>query len=312
MKRKISTLIIACSLAGVMSGQEQEAQPKLGTYSAGARLVHLYDIGAYRFDTELSKDLKGLNGEFTGFNIGLDMYGEKQFTPLFGLQGGFRFGGMNGSNETEHYQNSFFEFYSDMIFILSNMDRDRLNAKFNYYGKMGLGVGGFKAERFLNSDESLNNRIKSGFWEARLGAGVQYKFSESIRFEADIAYNMVLDDGFDGFDNASGRDPYLSTGIGVAYTFGNVGDKPMYAVNFFSEDYAGAENARMLAEMKAEQENAGQEQRDEFSEFSARIDSLLTWQSARIEELAAQNKEMEEKILQQQSVLATGEAAEGD
>lgn len=310
MKGIITTLTMAFLAMGSLLAQDQEDQTKLGTYSAGLRLVHLYDIGAYRFDSELSQDLKGLNGDFTSFNVGVDMYGEKQFTPLLGIQGGFRFGSMNGSNDLEHYENRFHEIYADMIFILSNMDRSQQTSKFNYYAKGGLGAGIYSAERYLNTDGSLNNEIRSSFWEGRLGAGVQYEFTDNIRFEADIAYNMVLNDGFDGYDHASGRDPYLSTGIGVAYTFGKPGDKPMYSVNFFGDEYAGEDNAKIIAKMKATQENTQASYQQEFSQLRSEIDSLINRQSAQIEQLLAQNRDLEMRLKQQEEILAGKQPSE--
>lgn len=244
MKITIKHIVAAAFLqSGVLLAQNN--QPQLKIFSVGVRAVHLYDLPSKRYDSEYSKDMKGLNGENTSFDLGFDIYAEKQFTPIWGLQLGFRKGGLTGSNEVEYFTNDFYEGYADLIFNLSNLDKRHPESRINYYLKGGMGYGAFSAERFLSSDDSPNGSLEDHFWESRLGAGVQYELNSYLRLELDVAYNIVFSDGFDGYNYATGSDPYLSTGLGLVYTFGKKEDKPMYAVNFFGEEYFGtAEPAR--------------------------------------------------------------------
>ena len=62
----ISLSLLCLSLQSTVAQSTNEAS----RWSLGARINHLYDIGAYRFDTELSRDMRGLNGSFTQFDIG--------------------------------------------------------------------------------------------------------------------------------------------------------------------------------------------------------------------------------------------------
>jgi outer membrane protein OmpA-like peptidoglycan-associated protein len=236
----VSTVLLSLAMSFGVSAQdtnmEKEKNP-LKSYSAGIRVVHLYDLPSYRFDTDLSRDMKGLNGDKTNFDLGFDLYVEKQFTPLLGLQLGFRYGQITGANEVEYYENTFTQVNMDMILILSNLDAFHTNSKWNYYTKLGLGTGSFKAEQFLIADDTPEDLVDDNFWEGHLGVGIQYELNSQWRLELESNYTVAFTDGFDGFNNASGSDTYLATGIGIAYTFGNKDKKATYAVNYFGQDY---------------------------------------------------------------------------
>ena len=282
----------------------QDGPADLNTFSVGLRAAHLYDLPSYKFDNSLSQDLKGLNGDFTNIDLGIDAYLEKQFTPLLGVQAGVRFGGLTGANDVEHYQNRFLTINGDMVFLLSNLDRRRVDARFNYYAKLGLGYGTYRAERFLNADNSSNGEISDDYWETRIGAGVQYELSRNIRLEIDASYNMAHDDGFDGYNNATGSDPYLSTGIGVAYTFGNKEQKPMYSVNFFGEEYAGKIAETPVNEFEAPDKVKLQAFMDEMVAYKEHVDSVMAWQQAFFDDVASRMEAQDSVIAEQAMALA--------
>lgn len=291
MKISMKHIAMAALLqAGVAYGQSQESNLK--TWSIGARAVHLYDLPSYKFDTETSKDMKGLNGDNTKFDLGFDIYVEKQFTPFWGVQVGFRAGGLTGANDVEYYENSFYEGTADLLFNLSNLDKKHINSRWNYYARLGMGMGNFTSERFLAEDNSPNGSFDDNYWEGRAGAGVQYEINSSWRVELDVAYNVAFNDGFDGYNNASGSDPYLSTALGVAYTFGKKEDKPMYAVNFFSPEYFGGETeadrnqATPVDSTLAKELASAKEKMDE-------MDATIARQEAALEELKAEKQKVE-------------------
>ena len=232
---------IAISLASLgLFAQELPAKPDKKNFkslSVGIRGVHLYDLPSYRFDGPLSRDMKGLNGGNTNFDLGVDLYLEKMFTPLLGLQLGYRAANISGANDVEYYRGSFSETSLDVIMIWSNLDLLKVGSPWNIYSKMGLGVGNFKAEQFLIQDDAPDDNFNDGFWEGHIGLGISYEWNNYLRFELESSYNQVYNDGFDGFDGATGSDSYLTTSIGVAYTFGSVSQKPMYSINYFGEGY---------------------------------------------------------------------------
>ncbi len=299
----LNSIILSISLlAAPLMAQNEPAD--LNTFSVGLRAVHLYDLPSYKFDNNLSQDMKGLNGDFTKIDFGADLYVEKQFTPLLGIQAGARFGGLSGSNDVEHYANRFISVNGDMIFILSNLDRNRIDARFNYYAKLGLGYGTYNAERFLSADNSSNGTSSGDYWETRLGAGVQYELNENMRLELDVAYNVAHDDGFDGYNNSTGNDTYLSTGIGVAYTFGNKESKPMYSVNFFGEEYSGIVATTEVPEFEAPEDVKLQAFMDEMIAYKAHVDSVMAWQQAFFDDLAVRMDQQDSVISEQSLALA--------
>lgn len=263
----IKHIIAATFLASGMAAQNGPASLK--TFSIGIRAANFYDLPSYRFDSELSHDMKGLNGDNTRFDIGMDLYLEKQFTPLLGLQAGLRTGGLTGANSREYYKNSFSEGFVDGIFIFSNLNKNRIGKKLDYYAKLGLGYGHFSANRFLQSDNSPNGHTEGRYWEGRPGLGLQYNLNTFLRLELDVDYNIAFNDGFDGYNYGTGSDPYLSTGIGLAYTFGKKAEKPMSSVNFFGPEYFGRDEALIEQEdrvkdslMQAKLEQASQRVED--------------------------------------------------
>jgi len=308
MKISMKHIAMAALLqAGVAYGQSQENNLK--TWSIGARAVHLYDLPSYKFDTETSKDMKGLNGDDTKFDLGFDMYVEKQFTPFWGVQVGFRAAGLTGANDVEYYENSFYEGTADLLFNLSNLDKKHIDSRWNYYVRLGMGLGKFTSERFLIGDDSPNGGFDDNYWEGRAGAGVQYEINPSWRVELDVAYNVAFNDGFDGYNNASGSDPYLSTALGVAYTFGKKEDKPMYGVNFFSPEYFGGETeadrnqATSVDSALANELASAKEKMDE-------MDATIARQEAALEELKAEKQKVEAPKQQKEFVFFDFDSAQ--
>ena len=308
MKISMKHIAMAALLqAGVAYGQSQESNLK--TWSIGARAVHLYDLPSYKYDTEVSRDMKGLNGDNTKFDLGFDIYVEKQFTPFWGVQVGFRAGGLTGSNEVEYYENNFYEGTADLLFNLSNLDKKHIDSRWNYYARLGMGLGNFTSERFLAEDNSPNGVFDDNYWEGRAGAGVQYEINSSWRVELDVAYNVAFNDGFDGYNNATGSDPYLSTALGVAYTFGKKEEKPMYGVNFFSPEYFGGETekdknqATPVDSALAKELASAKEKMDE-------MDAVIARQEAALEELKAEKQKVEAPKQQKEFVFFDFDSAQ--
>jgi outer membrane protein OmpA-like peptidoglycan-associated protein len=300
MKTSIK-LIAAATLLQVGVAQAQSNQPQLKSYSIGARATHLYDVSSKRFDSELSRDLKGLNGDKTSFDMGFDVYVEKQFTPIWGVQVGYRNGRLTGANNQEYYKSTFSACYGDLLFNISNLDKRHMQSRFNYYAKAGLGFGAFAADRFLVADDSPNGGIEDSYWETRLGAGLQYEINTYLRLELDIAYNIAFNDGFDGYNSSTGSDPYLSTGLGIAYTFGKKESKPMYAVNFFGEEYFGTPQPAETTDNKADSLLAIQ--LEQAQARMSTMEDVIEEQKAAIARLQAEKAQMQEVKVQGQEAV---------
>ncbi len=273
-------------------------------FSAGLRALHLYDVPFYRFDTELNRDMKGLNGENTSFDLGLDFYYEYQINPLIGFQAGFRVGSLTGANEVEYYKNSFQELNLDMVLILSNLSARLDRLPVNVYAKVGLGSGWYEASRYLHSDHSLNSQRERNFFDGRVGAGLQYKISNNLRLELEAAYNAVYDDGFDGYKTGSGSNPFISTGIGVAYTFGDKDKDPMHSISMLAPPYSNGVFDIAAAKKDEAADDSKKDQQvvinDANNDMTAVASSLKTLS----EELAAMKAQLEE----QQALVAAQQA----
>lgn len=261
-------LVVASPLLAQAQNEPEENPKKLRSWTLGVRGLFLYDLPSTLYDSELSEDPQGLMGDNTSADFGFEVYLEKQFTPFFGLQGTFRYAGLTGATSTEYYENSFFEGRLGAIFIWSNLDPNHVQSRWNFYNNAGISHGMYEADRFLESDDSPNGSLDDSYYGAYLGGGIQYELAPSWRLEMEINYNVVRDDGFDGFDYASGWDPYLSAALGLAYTFGPREKPAMYASNYFEAPYydLATQKAQMeaLEKQMAEVEQVQDKQQEEL------------------------------------------------
>ena len=232
MNLRISLIISICLISCL-----QAKSQSFNKISAGLRPLHIYDLPEYRFDNSLSRDLKGLNGGNSNIDLGVDLFAEYMFTPLLGFQLGYRTAGITGANEIEYYEGNFQSVRLSFITNWSNLNPYRKKSKWIFYSKLGTGLGDFSANQFLISDDSPDDSYADSFWEGHLGLGVIYRLNSYLRIELESQYNTVYNDGFDGFNGADGSDSYLSSGIGLVYTFGEKNKRALYGVNYFDEDY---------------------------------------------------------------------------
>lgn len=294
-----SFLLLSFTLSAQEGSEVESEDPTvvkssdLRGWSIGLRGMWLYDLESTMYDGTIAQDPRGLNGDNTSFDVGFEVYVEKQFTPFMGLQGMYRMGGMTGATETEYYSNSFNEFRLGLSLIWSNLDPNHVHSKWNFYNGVGASFGSFDANRYLVFDNSENGAINDSYNGFYLSGGVMYELAPSLRIELDMAYNIVRNDGFDGFDYATGWDPYINVGIGLAYTFGNSELPAMYAGNYYEAPYYD------LASTKARVNEL--EGRVGNLEASARrnddkLNEIKTEAEKRDKELAAADKQMAEKI----------------
>ena len=275
--------------------QELQASSKLRGWSIGFRGIWLYDLESTIYDGSISEDPRGLNGDNTSFDLGFEAYVEKQFTPFIGLQAAYRLGSLSGATSTEYYSNDFSEFRIGASLIWSNLDPNHVNSKWNFYNGVGTMFGNFDANRYLEFDDSENGSVSDSYNGFYLSGGIMYELAPSWRVELDAAYNIVRNDGFDGFDYATGWDPYLNVGIGIAYTFGNSEVPAMYAGNYYEAPYYDlATTKARVNELEGRVSNLEASSRRNED----KIDAVKTENEKRDEALAYADAVLNEKIAQ--------------
>ncbi|TNE27894.1 MAG: hypothetical protein EP346_10995 [Bacteroidetes bacterium] len=289
--KKLAVFILLAITGYTVEAQDMRTDNNPGSelkpLTLGIRGMHVYDLPSYRFDGPYSEDMYGMNGDKTSFDLGFELYLEYMFNPFVGVQIDHRRANISGASDVEYYEGTFNLTGVDGIFIWNNLNPSLHNRRWNFLTKVGLGYGSYSSEQFLIKDDSRDQSSSADFWSGRIGLGVQYELSTSWRVDLEVMYNVAYDDGFDGYDEAKGSDTYLTTALGIAYTFGNTEKKPTYQVGYFSEDYLNINGSKddstaMANEKKidslrtsiAQQEDKITQKSQELDELSAKIDSL--------------------------------------
>ncbi len=255
--------------------KEKKDPQDLRSWTVGVKGLYLYDVFSSVYDSDISRDMQGLNGDKTSLDFGVELSVEKQFTPFFGVRGDFRYGGLTGANDLEYYENTFYSARVAAMLIWNNLDPRNVGSKLNFYTPIGGGLGTFDAQRFLISDDSPNGGLNEAYAVVYGGAGVMYELSSNWRLDLEVNYNIVRSDGFDGFDYNTAWDPYLSVGLGVSYTFGSAEKPAMYATNYFESPYYDvASQKERLAELEAQVGNLTKKQEEEMEELKKTLESL--------------------------------------
>jgi outer membrane protein OmpA-like peptidoglycan-associated protein len=259
--KKVLSLTLMLCFAMVAMGQEPKEEnlksrkkaKVFNTLSFGLQGHFLVDLQSDLYDTPLSSDPYSFRSANAPSQFGFGAYLEKQFTPFIAWRGSFRQGELSGSNGVEYYQNRFWQAGMGLNFYWNNINPRNQGGRINIVSPLWVGYGDFEAERFLEFDDSFNGRIVDNYFSLNAGLGLQYEISKHWRAELELHYNLVRNDGFDGFDYATAWEPYSTLAIGLAYTFGPQKRSPLYATNYWESPYfemANYEKALQLLSQK--------------------------------------------------------------
>lgn len=203
----------------------QVASAQTPNIKLGFGISHLYDL--YEGPLELSGttgnvsydivdiDLKGLNGTYTKFDIGLSVLSEVELNNLMSL----RLSLTNGSM-TAQFDNQ----YSKTALNLANIGFRRylkprvFRRKVQAYPffEVGLGFAQFDAQRYFIKDEGLFSETNGVAFSNSVTTGCLFTLSRKVSF--DIAPNFIINhsDAIDGYSNRGG-DIMMQTSIGFLF-----------------------------------------------------------------------------------------------
>jgi len=210
-------------LLGIFGFQLVLAQtPKI---KLGFGVSHLFDL--YEGPLELSGttgnvsyeivdiDLKGLNGTYTQFDIGLTVLSEVELNNLMSMRLSLTNGKM-----TSQFDNQ----YAKTALYLANIGFRRylkpriFRRKVQAYPffEVGFGITQFDAERYFIKDEGLFSQTNGVAFSNSVTTGCLFTLSRKV--SVDIAPNFILNhsDAIDGYSN-KGSDIMMQTSIGLLF-----------------------------------------------------------------------------------------------
>ena len=210
-------------IIGIIGFKLASAQtPKI---KLGFGVSHLFDL--YEGPLELTGtagnvsydivdiDLKGLNGTYTQFDIGLSVLSEIELNRLMSM----RLSLTNGSM-TAQFDNQ----YAKTALNLANIGFRRylktrvFRRKVQAYPffEVGLGVTHFDAQRYFIKDEGLFSETDGIAFSNSVTTGCLFTLSRKV--SVDIAPNFIINhsDAIDGYSN-KGSDIMMQTSIGLLF-----------------------------------------------------------------------------------------------
>ena len=220
MNLKRFYIFILCEILGFQVVFAQTPKIKIGI-----GVSHLYDL--YEGPLELSGtagnvsydivdiDLKGLNGTYTQFDVGLSILSEVELNNLMSM----RLSLTNGTM-TSQFDNQ----YAKTALNLANIGFRRylrprvFRRKVQAYPffEVGLGVTQFDAQRYFIKDEGLFSETNGIAFSNSVTTGCLFTLSRKVSF--DIAPNFIINhsDAIDGYSNRGG-DIMMQTSIGFLF-----------------------------------------------------------------------------------------------
>lgn len=191
----------------------------------GFGVSYLYDL--YEGPLELSGttgnvsydivdiDLKGLNGEYTQFDIGLSILSEVELNNLMSMRLSLTNGSMTSQFDNQYAKTNlnianigFRRYLKPRIF--------RRKVQAYPFLEVGLGITQFDAERYFIKDEGLFSQTNGVAFSNSVTMGCLFTLSRKISF--DISPNFIINhsDAIDGYSN-KGSDIMMQTSIGILF-----------------------------------------------------------------------------------------------
>lgn len=192
----------------------------------GIAVSHLYDL--YEGPVELTStvgsinytstdiDLKGLNGEYTKFDIGLGLLVEVAVNDRVSLTAAFTKGNM-----TSQFENLYAT--SDLSMLTMGYRRyfrpnsDKGKPHLSPYCEVGVGATYFAAERYFVQDQGLFSKTEELAFNSSISVGCIFNLNRKLSVTAAPNFIINYSDAVDGYKNR-GVDIMMSSTIGVLFS----------------------------------------------------------------------------------------------
>ena len=179
--------------------------------SVGLKTGVVYDVDFSELDIDQwSTDLKGNSAKSIPFSFLLNL----DYHVSSSLYLGFNFGGGNiyGENDVMYHNGDFFQYnFTSQLNILSIKD------VLTFYSNAGIGIISSRSSRSFIYDDVVFLENETESIKTDLGFGFSYNLNDRLTLNLERSYNRVADDGFDGWDDGTGNDKFITTLLGVNY-----------------------------------------------------------------------------------------------
>lgn len=203
----------------------QLASAQTPKFKLGFGVSNLYDL--YEGPIELSGttgnvsydivdiDLKGMNGTYTQFDVGLSLLSEVELNNLMSM----RLSLTNGSM-TSQFDNQYAKTNLNLVnvgfrrYLKPRVFRRKIQA-YPFF-EIGLGITQFDAERYFIKDEGLFSETNGVAFSNSIATGCLFTLTRKISF--DISSNFIINhsDAIDGYSNRGG-DIMMQTSVGFMF-----------------------------------------------------------------------------------------------
>lgn len=207
--------------ASTVSTSAQKPKVKIGI-----GVSHLYDL--YEGPIDLSStsgnvtytvtdiDLKGLNGVYTKFDVGLAVLAELCVDAQKSILLSYTRGTLTSQQENQYATskvnlvNASYRYY-----FISDIGNPASSVR--PYSEIGLGLTSFAANRYFVADQGLFSQTSGAALSSMLAVGVQINVSPKMQITAAPNFIVNYSDAIDGYQNR-GVDIMMSNTLGVLFS----------------------------------------------------------------------------------------------
>ena len=207
------TFISALQICGMVSAQD---------FSVGIRTSHLFDLWEGNLEQEngfMDVDMEGGHDK-AGIDFVYGLAIQYDISRAFTLDLNAEFGKMTGGFQTQYYRSNVM-----LTSVGANFNLGRTEESTSWpFIRIGLGLGTYNSERLFTADDQVFSSTNGMALQNALGLGYSFKAGEnlSIRFHTEGMVSHT--DAWDGYDNGTGTDFMLRSGLALSYIIGGGGE----------------------------------------------------------------------------------------